>query len=356
MNAKKVWPDLRERARREFLVSMSFRVCTLKRPRIASAGAALLSFLASTLTWTEIARADPSKLDPAIGYNYGEIETGRTVATGGAQRALSTSIGALFTNPANIARERVYHLGGFAQIWPEARRQSYGAAAADSVTSGSHLAAAAGVTYNFQDTDGIDRRWTDLRIAAAYPFSDQFYFGLGARYLWLSQNGLGPLGLSNVSNGLPGEQIVRNFSFDAGATFKPVEELSLSFVGMNLTSPGNGFFPTSIGGGVGYGGKQVALEGDLVADFTTWDRTRLRAMGGLEVLLADHYSLRGGYRYDQGPSSHALSGGVAYIDRMFILDVGVRHAFVGGRATAVVVGFTYHLESSGMTPTMGESF
>jgi hypothetical protein len=335
---------------------MSFRVRTLKRQRIASTGAAATWFAAFALFATRPAFADTSDLDPAIGYNYDEIETARTAATGGAQRALSTSIGALFINPANIARERVYHIGAFAQLWPEAHRQSYGAAAADSVSSGSHLAAAVGATYNFQDPDGIDRRWTDLRVALAYPFSDQFSFGLGGRYMWLSQNGLGPLGKSPVSNGLENQQIVRNFSFDAGATFRPVSELSLSVVGANLSNPGHSFFPTSLGGGIGYGGKQVALEGDLLADFTTWDATRLRAMSGIEVLLADHYSLRGGYRYDQGPGSHALSVGIGYIDRMFILDLALRRTLSGGDATTVVLGFTYHLESAGMTPTMGESF
>lgn len=336
---------------------MSSRVRILKGPRIASTGVAALTWFACfAVLAPRPAAADQSELDPTIGYNYDEIETARTAATGGAQRALSTSIGALFVNPANVARERVYHLGAFAQLWPEAHRQSYGAAAADSVSSGSHLAAAVGATYNFQDPDGIDRRWTDLRVAFAYPFSDQFSFGLGGRYMWLSQNGLGPLGKSPVSNGLAEQQIVRNFSFDAGATFRPTSELSLALVGTNLSNPGHGFFPTTLGGGIGYGGKQVAVEGDVVADFTSWERTRLRAMGGLEVLLADHYSVRGGYRYDQGASSHALSAGIGYIDRMFILDLGLRRTFTGADATAVVLGFTYHLESAGMTPTMGESF
>ncbi|MFZ5890981.1 MAG: hypothetical protein ACOY0T_08015 [Myxococcota bacterium] len=336
---------------------MGSRVRTLKRQRIASTGVALACLSAALATFApRAAHADSSELDPAIGYNYGEIETARTAATGGAQRALSTSIGALFVNPANVARERVYHIGAFAQLWPEARRQSYGAAAADAVSSGSHLAAGAGITYNFQDTDGIDRRWTDARLALAYPVSNQLYFGLGGRYLWLSQNGLGPLGISSVSSGLGGEQIVRNFSFDAGATFKPVQELALSVVGSNLTNPGNGFFPTSLGGGIGFGNKRVAVEGDVLADFTTWEETRLRAMAGIELLLADHYALRGGYRYDQGPGSHALALGAAYIDRMFILDAAVRHAFSGGRSTAVVIGFTYHLESAGLTPGMGETF
>jgi hypothetical protein len=302
------------------------------------------------------ARAEKSRLNPAIGYNYGEIETARTAATGGAQRALSSSLGALFINPANIAVQRVYHLGAFAQIWPEARRQSYGAGAVDSIGSSSHIAGAAGVTYNFQDTDGIDRKWTDARLALAYPFSDSFYLGLGGRYLLLSQDGPGPLGPSLASGGLDGKQIVRAVGFDAGLTFKATPELAFSFVGNNLTNPGHGFLPTSIGGGVGYGAKQFAIDADLVSDFTSWDETRLRAMLGLEVLLADHYGLRGGYRFDQGAKSHALSLGVGYIDRSFIFDLAVRRVVSGDAATAVVFGFTYHLETTGLTPSPGDTF
>ena len=300
--------------------------------------------------------AEKSTLDPTIGYNYGEIETARTTATGGAQRALSTSLGALFVNPANIAVQRAYHLGGFAQIWPEARRQSYGVGAVDSIGSSTRIAGAAGATYNLQDSDGIDREWTDAHFALAYPFGDQFYLGFGGRYLLLQQNGLGPLGRSLASGGLAGQQIVREVSFDAGATFKATPELTFSFVGNNLTNPGHGFLPTSIGGGFGYGGRRVAVEGDLVSDFTTWEEARLRAMLGLEVLLADHYGLRGGYRYDQGSESHALSGGIGYIDSAFIFDLALRRVVSGESATAIVFGFTYHLETTGLTPSPGDTF
>lgn len=302
------------------------------------------------------ARAERSQLDPAVGYNYGEIETARAAATGGAQRALSSSLGALFVNPANIAVQRVYHLGAFAQIWPESRRQSYGAGAVDSIGSSSRVAGAAGVTYNFQDPDGVDRRWTDARFALAYPFSEQFYFGAGGRYLLLSQSGLGPLGSSYASGGLAGKQIVRAFSFDAGATFKATPELAFALTGSNLANPGHGFLPTSVGGGIGYGAKQFALQADVVGDFTSWDDSALRAMLGAELLLANHFSIRGGYRFDEGADSHGLSLGLGYIDRAFIFDVGVRRVVSGEGSTTVVLGFTYHLETTGLTPSPGDTF
>src|SRR5262245_40553272 len=102
------------------------------RDRAAGRGFFATLFVAA-IALAPRAHAEPSQLDPAVGYNYGEIETGRTAAVGGAQRALTNSTSALFLNPANMAASRVYHIGALAQIWPEARRQSYGFAAVDSI-------------------------------------------------------------------------------------------------------------------------------------------------------------------------------------------------------------------------------
>ena len=147
------------------------------------------------------ARADPSDLPPEVGHNYGQIETPRTTAMNGALRAFANSTDALFVNPAGMPVARVYHIGALAQVWPEAARQSYGAAVVDSVVSSSRVAGGLGGTWTLQDPDGIDRTSTDLRFALAYPFSEQFFVGAGMRYLWLEQNGYGPLGRSAASGG-----------------------------------------------------------------------------------------------------------------------------------------------------------
>ena len=322
--------------------------------RVRFAHAALLCFACASVT--RGVRADKSQLPPENGYNYQEIETPRLTATNGATRALSSSTEALFDNPANMSIARFYHLSALAQIWPESRRQSYGAAAVDSVGSSARVAGGVGATYNTQDTDGINRRWTDVRFALSYPFSDQLYMGVAGRYLALSQSGLGPLGPSLASGGLSGEHIVHGFTFDAGATFKPASGLALSVVGTNLSNPGNGFQPMGVAGGIGYGKELFSLEGDLAADFTTWDRTTVRAMAGGEVLAGDHFPLRAGYRYDDGAKSHSISGGLGYIDTTFAAEIAVRRVVSGEAATAIVFGFTYHLDSNGLTQGETDSF
>lgn len=326
---------------------------------LAVTGAALLrgAFVCAALvTFAVPARADKSTVRPEVGYNYQEIETPRLAATNGATRALSSSTEALFDNPANMSASRVYHLAALAQIWPESRRQSYGAAAVDSVGSSARVAGGVGATYNTQDTDGINRKWTDVRFALSYPFSDQLYLGVGGRYLRLSQDGQGPLGNSAASSGLSGEHIITGFALDAGATFKPANGLAISVVGMNLNNPNNGLQPMSVGGGIGFGKEMFSLEADMAADFTTWDRTTVRAMFGGELLAGDHFPLRAGYRYDDGAKNHSVSGGFGYVDTTFQAELAVRRVVSGDSATAVVIGFTYHLDSGGLTQGENDSF
>jgi opacity protein-like surface antigen len=299
-------------------------------------------------------RAEKSSLSPETGFNYGEVEDARYGALGGAMRAWGNGITGVFQNPAAIGASRVYHVGALAGVWPEARRQSYGAAAVDSVTN--RLAAGIGFVWNDQDPSGLKRRSTDLRLVLAYPFSDMISFGIGARYLKLSQDGLGPLGKSYASGGLAGDPIVNGWSFDAGATLRASKNLAIGVVGTNLTNPGTAFQPTTLGGGIGLGNDDLVFEVDAVADFTTWQRTAGRVMAGFEYLAGDHVPLRIGYRYDEGAKAHAVSGGLGYVDPQFAIDVSARRYVVGEKATAIMFTLQYFVESSGVTRTPGMDY
>jgi hypothetical protein len=315
---------------------------------VACAGAC---FFGST-----VVRAEPNKLPPEVGYNYNEIETGRVTAKNGADRALGSSVSALFQNPANMATSRVYHATALVQIWPEASRQSYGVAAVDSVGSSSRLAGGLGATWSRQDPDGVDRTASDLRFAFAYPLSDSLFAGAGGRFLWLSENGPGPLGPSYASRGLEGQKIVKNFAFDLGLTLKPGAGFSFALVGNNLNGADTGYQPLTFGGGIGFVRDKFGIEGDLVSDLVTWNKNKVRAMAGAELLLGDHAVVRGGYRYDDGAKSHSGSLGLGYIDKAFSADIGVRRILVGDIATAIVLSFTYHVEATGLTPTPSETW
>ena len=132
--------------------------------------------------------------------------------------------------------------------------------------------------------------------------------------------------------------------------------MSFALVGNNLNGADSGFQPLTLGGGIGFSHDKFGIEGDLVTDLVTWDKNRVRAMAGTELLLGDHAVVRGGYRYDDGLKSHSGSLGLGYIDKAFSADVGVRRVLVGDIATAVVLTFTYHVEATGLTPTPSETW
>lgn len=291
-------------------------------------------------------RAEPSSLPPELGWNYGEQETPRTAAMGGASRALGADVNGLFTNPANLAASRVYHLAALGQIWPEAGRQSYGAAAVDSATS--RLAAGVGGFYTLQDSEGLKRKGIDARLGVAFPLGDRLFIGATGKLLRLEQNGLGPLGSSLASGGLKNTSIVNGMTFDAGLTLRPINLLALSIVGTNLTNPGDGYRPLGFGGGIGIGQRQFSIEADVAANFTTYDKTKLRYMVGGEFLVADSYPLRAGYRFDQGLQTHLVSGGAGYLDRQFGVEASIQRTVSGPSSTAIILSLQLFLEGIGL--------
>jgi len=318
-------------------------------------GAALLTLL-SVQFGAEAGHAEASRLAPELGYNYGDVETARILATSQSQRALSNSVSALYTNPANIVSTRVYHVAALLALrTPEAQQRTLGAAAVDSVTNGS-LGAGFGINWSRQDPDGINREYLDGRLALAAPVSDSFSMGFGARYLKLKQQGFGPLMESVASSGLGADSIVSDFGLDAGMTIKLSPAFALSAVGMNLNNPGNGFMPTSSSAALGFAQGNLAIGADVTFDFTTWQRTTWRPALGIEALMGDNFPVRGGYRYDDGAKTHAFSVGVGYLDTSIAVDLGASRTVSGEASTAFAATFTYFLESNGLEASPTDSF
>jgi opacity protein-like surface antigen len=149
---------------------------------------------------------------------------------------------------------------------------------------------------------------------------------------------------------------VRDFGIDLGLVLQPSRQFSIGLLGSNLNNPGHGFLPMRAGVGVGGGTEEFTLEADIFADFTTWDKTRLTAMGGGELLVAEKFPLRAGYRYEQGLKMHWLSAGAGYVENAMGLEIGLRRSVSGPSATAIIFSFTYHIESSGMGSTSNDSY
>jgi hypothetical protein len=305
------------------------------------------------------ADADVSSTTIEQGYELGEIQHPRSLAMAGAMQAFGGSTTALFFNPANLALYRVYHLEALAAFSPEARRQSYGGAIADSSTS--RLAGGFGGTWSQMDPDGIHRNWTDLRLTLAYPFGDRFSVGMTGRYLRVNQAvSSGPLGASLASDGTRGDPLFSQFTFDAGVGVTITDQIRLGVSGRNLTAPGVSLAPTILAGGLGYSNGTFTLEADSLIDFTTFGSARGRGMLGAEILLADRFPLRAGYRYDAGTHVHAFGLGAGYVDKRFSIEVGGRRDIVADHpSTMIGVGLRLFIDSgsgAGSPDQQGDAF
>ncbi|WP_245678182.1 hypothetical protein [Chondromyces crocatus] len=282
---------------------------------------------------------------------------------GGALRSLGNATSAIFVNPAAMVETRVYHVEALAQISPEARRQVYGGVVSDSVTG--RLAGSISVLGGFIDGDGTDRSYLDARVALAYPITDRLFLGLTGKYAKIFQEGrlgAGGLGNSAVSGGLRDADdgdggylaSVDEFTFDAGLILKVSDAVYISAVGQNLTYPKHGLLPTTVGGGVGIGTQDFSVEVDALADFNSYLDPSMRLMVGGEYLVANHFPIRLGYRFDQGAKQHALSGGLGYVGNEFAIEASVRRALADPGATTVFFSLSYHLEAAGLTRSPAE--
>jgi hypothetical protein len=312
--------------------------------------------IAIALSSPRVASADPSTTSIEQGYELGEIQHPRSIGMAGAMQAFGGSTTAIFVNPANLPLYRVYHLEGLAAFSPEARRQSYGGAIADSSTS--RLAGGFGGSYTSMDPDGIKRQFADLRLTLAYPLGDRFSLGVTGRYLRVTQQtGSGPLGASYASDGEPDQPVFSQFTFDAGAAVQLSENFRLAISGRNLTAPGTALAPLILAGGIGWSNQVVTVEADSHVDFTTFGTARARVMVGGEVLLADKFPIRAGYRYDDGLKTHAVSLGAGYVDHKFSVDLGGRHDVAGDHPSTVIsIGVRFFIDSGAAGGDSGESF
>jgi hypothetical protein len=323
---------------------------------LASRRATAIAF-AIAFSSPAIALADRSSTSIEQGYELGEIQHPRSVAMGNAAQVFGGSTTAIFVNPANLPLYRVYHLEALAALGPEARRQSYGGAIADSSTS--RLAGGFGGTWSQMDPDGIKRQFTDLRLTLAYPFGDRFSLGATGRFLRVGQQvSAGPLGASLASDGTREEPVFSGFTFDAGAAVQVSDNIRIAMSGHNLTAPGTGLAPLTLAGGIGWSNQLVTVEANSLVDFTTFGSARGRAMIGGEYLAADRIPLRVGYRYDDGMKTHAISLGIGYVDRKFSVEFGGRRDVVADRpATLLSLGIRFFLDSGGAAAgDTGETF
>ncbi|MEM9188509.1 MAG: hypothetical protein AAGF12_05010 [Myxococcota bacterium] len=263
-----------------------------------------------------------------------ELETTRGLALGTGARASAASTSAHAYNPAAMPLTRTYHIEGLVGYSPSANLWSLGSAIVDSSTNklamGLSFRGLIGAgDYSYNGFDG--------RASLAIPLAEFLSVGVAGRYFSLESNAQGP-------DGEDGPTLGRGFTIDASIALQPVNGLRLAVLGNNLIDVESSLAPTLIGGGLSYQfGDVFMLGGDVLVDMTTFVDPKVIGGGGAEYLAGGTFPIRLGYRYDQGRSTHTVTGGVGYVDQKVGFDFSMSQDVSGDgeSETQLLLGLRY---------------
>jgi hypothetical protein len=323
---------------------------TVSWKAIARGGVTLAAGIGVVTATAGEARADGYR-PPELSWGYGEIEGARSLAMGGAVRALGMSTSAISANPGNLGLQHIYHLEGLGSYDTAGHDLVYGAAVVDSYTSRLAMGVLA-AEGNQGLSDPVSRDSLHVDVGLGFPLGDKIGFGVAGRYLRVNQSGAGPLNESTpvaLSSGDPSSFV--GYTFDAGLSIGLGDVVHLAAVGYNLTNPSTALAPLMVGGGLGLQTQVVSFEADLLGvDRSTWGTWKARLQLGGELLAGGRYPIRLGYGWDQSSSRHALSGGIGILDRQWALEAGLRQEIVTpndgyAKATVMTLSVRYFYEN-----------
>lgn len=276
--------------------------------------------------------------------------TPRMMGLGGRAEALGTSTSSMFGNPAAIVGTRSFHSDGYFLWDPTRNRFGGGSAVIDSTRS----LFAGGFSYVYDNTTAplygdtmgaheATRSVHDGRLNVALGFANHA-IGIGGSVRYLNASaGPAPLNGSTLT-----ADAWSGFTFAAGVYARPVQALQLSVMGHNLNNPTTTAAPIAVSGGLALTPAQVfSAVADVYFDFRTAATPRGIYSGGIELFIANHYVIRGGYQYDDVRNDgvhgglHTVTGGLGYLHQDFGVELGMRQAVLPELQTTLMLSIRY---------------
>ncbi|MEM1347290.1 MAG: hypothetical protein AAGI01_01955 [Myxococcota bacterium] len=255
----------------------------------------------------------------------------RAAGMGEAYNALSAGTSGVFHNPSGIARAVMFGVEGSFNYARSGNTLS--AAVIDSKTNPS-VAAGFGVNYFFTAGEGLGTTALDLRLPIAVPVVPQrISFGVAVRYLAVSQEN---------ADEEPIERL-RGLTFDAGALFRVVEELHLGITARNLIDQCDnndcaGFAPTTVGGGLAYVAKPLAVAVDVEADLNSTSDVTLNIDVGAEFIIQQIVPVQVGFRRIGPTEQNWITAGVGFRAATAGVDLSYQHNLSAQQVGLITLG------------------
>lgn len=254
-------------------------------------------------------------LVPGVAGAQDFTEGVRPLGMGEAYTAVASGTGALYHNPAGIARNLMYAVEGTYEYNPFG--SVLNAAVVDSKTN-PDVAAGVSYSYFFGRGDFSEVSGHDFRLGLALPVvPERVSVGVAGRYLITEADGV---------------ETIRGFTLDAGVLFRPANQLHVGVAGRNLIDvcPEDefcaGVAPTIISGGLGFGDDTTfMLSADVGADLTTDpDGAALLVEAGAEFLAGGVFPLRAGFQHNAALDANYATGGLGWRSETAGVDLGAR--------------------------------
>lgn len=267
-----------------------------------------------------------------------QYETPRGMGMGLGARASAASSSALHYNPANLALARVYHIESVAGYDVTGQRISLGGTIIDSFSSS--LALGFGYRYILSAGPNAGYAGWEGKLGLAVPLGESFSIGVAGRYSNYWRDGQTPMDAQPAPTS-------EGITMDASMRATLFSGFHIAAIGQNLIDNGGPLVPRLVGGSVSWSIENVfTVAFDGFADCSTFRnadqsiRPQPQLGGSMELFLTS-IAIRGGYYWDGGRQTHAVSGGLAYVDPSYSIDVAYRGIVTGGTDHSILGSIRY---------------
>ncbi len=254
---------------------------------------------------------------PEAGFR--DVVHARTLAMGGAFRAVGLGADAVLGNPAAMSLFKRYQAELSGSYDLQSRFGFGSAAVLDSVTN----QVAAGISYAFVSLgQGEEHRFAHLTtVAAGMPLSEVIHLGFSTHHLVESG--------ARTSNAI---------TIDAALLLR-FSSLAISFSGHNLIDIHNPDMGRYFVGSVGWMGGAFTLVGDVKMDFLETTTPHFAYSLGGEFIAGESFPLRAGFMIDTITDNRYISFGAGYLSQGSGIDLAYRHELGGknGRMLALTL-------------------
>ncbi|MFW2390038.1 MAG: hypothetical protein ACN4G0_17000 [Polyangiales bacterium] len=274
--------------------------------------------------------------DPALVPTEDTLETTYGLGMGSGVRAGATAVSALAYNTSNLAAVSTYHAEVFSQVIPGSKSNggtywTIGSSVTDSTTS---KKIAMGTSFR-GIFSGEGRRYDgwDWRSGIGFQIIPQISIGVGFRWARLN------------SSRFEGQRLGPSFdgiTIDASMTITPLPWLKVAGLGYNLVKTYSSLAPQMAGGSVALTPvESFTIGGDMLFDFTTFQKTELIAGAGISYIAGELVPLRFGYRRDQGRNLNQLTAAAGFTKGKIGVEAALRQDIAGRKETYLLFMFRF---------------